>query len=68
MTDKKVKYVGFEVTGSIRNILKIMLISIVDYTIPKSFCHIYYQNRLGNIVNKSFFNDSGEGFFINGYM
>jgi len=45
-----------------------MLASIVDFTIPKSSCHIYYQDLKGVIYNKSFYKDSDEGFFINGYV
>ena len=58
----------FEIIGSIETIFKILLASIVDFTIPKSSCHIYYQDLKGVIFNKSFYKDSDEGFFINGYV
>jgi hypothetical protein len=45
-----------------------MIRSIVDFTIPKSSCHIYYKNLKGAIFSKSFFNNSEEGFYINGYV
>jgi hypothetical protein len=45
-----------------------MIRSIVDFTIPKSSCHIYYKNFQGAIFSKSFFNNSEEGFYINGYV
>jgi len=42
MTSKKVKYIGFEIKDSLKRIYLVMLRSIVDFTIPKSSCHIYY--------------------------
>jgi hypothetical protein len=43
-----------------------MLQSITDFTISQSTSHIYYQNKEGRILRKSFFKQSKEGYYING--
>ena len=66
MSKSKYKPIGFEVTDSKENIFKIMLQSITDFTISKSTSSIYYQNKQGKILRKSFFKQSHEGYYING--
>ena len=41
--------VGFEIDGPKNTISKIMLQSIVDFTIPESTCNLFYQNLNGEI-------------------
>ena len=53
-------------TDSKENIYKIMLQSITDFTISQSTSTIYYKNKLGQILRKSFFKQSSEGYYING--
>ncbi len=43
-----------------------MLQSITDFTISQSTSNIYYQNKEGRILRKSFFKQSKEGYYING--
>ena len=43
-----------------------MLQSITDFTISQSTSNIYYQSKKGQILRKSFFKQSKEGYYING--
>lgn len=43
-----------------------MLKSIVDFTISKSTCNLFYQNSQGHIYNKSYFKKAETPFYING--
>ena len=43
ITKKKQKHIGFTVTDTKENIYKILIQSIVDFTIPKSKCRIFLR-------------------------
>ena len=43
-----------------------MLQALCDFTIPRSFCHLFYQNLEGKVFYKGFERHSGDGFYING--
>lgn len=45
-----------------------MLNCITDFTISDSYSHLYYENIKGEILTKSYYKHSKEGFFINGYF
>ena len=39
---------------------------MLDFTISKSTCHLYFQNEIGNVFYKSYHKHSNLGFFVNG--
>ena len=39
---------------------------MLDFTISKSTCHLYFQNEIGNVFYKSYHKHSPLGFFVNG--
>ena len=39
---------------------------MLDFTISKSTCHLYFQNEIGNVFYKSYHKHSNLDFFVNG--
>ena len=60
------KKVGFSITGTKKEIFKIMMKSITDFTIPQSYCTIFYQNMNGGILGKRFKRIFGKHYYVNG--
>ena len=45
-----------------------MLQAMVDFTIPKSYCNLYYQKLNGKVLWKSYYKNAKTKFYVNGYM
>ena len=43
-----------------------MLKAIVEFTIPKSNCNVFYKDKNGQIKAMQFYKHFDEGFYING--
>ena len=65
MKKRRRKYIGYEKKGLKSDIFGVMLKSIIDFTIPDSFCKVYYTNKNGKTVNKTYFKQTGK-FYVNG--
>ena len=45
-----------------------MLQTMVDFTIPKSYCNLYYQKLNGEVLFKSYKKKAQTKFYVNGYV
>lgn len=43
-----------------------MLQSTTDFTIPQSYCNLYYKNIHGTVLKKTYFKKALNPFYING--
>ena len=77
-TIKSSKYIGFEIKEikckiifkfcllAIEIIFDLLLQTICDFTMPESFCTIFYKSINRKIYVKRYFKKSGNSYHING--
>ena len=63
---KDIKLIGGSDFNKSETMYRNMLRAIVDFTIPKSTCNVFYKDKRGKIKAKQFYKDCDEGFYING--
>ena len=52
ISDHTNKIIGFSIIEDPNCVFQIMLQALTDFTIPKSYCHLYYEDNDGNIRYK----------------
>ena len=61
-----IKLIGASDYNNSDDMFLTMMRAIVDFTIPKSNCNIFYKNKHGIIKAMQYFKHNDGGFYING--
>ena len=71
ISEKRKLSIGFKITSQIGDVFKIMLMSIIDFTIPDSCCNLFYKDLNGKFRTKTYKktlknNAEEDIFYVNG--